>query len=62
MAPEYAMQGQYSVKSDVFSLGVLILEIVTGRKNSSLDNSGESVDLLSLMSTSVQLTKNNVQN
>ncbi|CAD6334283.1 unnamed protein product [Miscanthus lutarioriparius] len=28
MAPEYAMQGQYSVKSDVFSLGVLILEIV----------------------------------
>jgi serine/threonine protein kinase len=62
MAPEYAMQGQYSVKSDVFSLGVLILEIVTGRKNSSLDNSEESVDLLSLVSTSVQLTKNNVQN
>jgi len=62
MAPEYAMQGQYSVKSDVFSLGVLILEIVTGRKTSSLDNSEESVDLLSLVSTSVQLTKNNVQN
>ena len=62
MAPEYAMQGQYSVKSDVFSLGVLILEIVTGRKNSSLDNSEESVDLLSLVSTSVKLTKNNVQN
>jgi serine/threonine protein kinase len=52
MAPEYAMQGQYSVKSDVFSLGVLILEMVTGRKNSSLDNSEESVDLLSLVSTS----------
>ncbi|EES17896.1 cysteine-rich receptor-like protein kinase 10 [Sorghum bicolor] len=49
MAPEYAMQGQYSVKSDVFSLGVLILEMVTGRKNSSLDNSEESVDLLSLV-------------
>lgn len=49
MAPEYAMHGQYSVKSDVFSLGVLILEIVTGRKNSSFDNSEQSVDLLSLV-------------
>ena len=30
MAPEYAMHGQFSVKSDVFSFGVLILEIVSG--------------------------------
>ncbi|WVZ96473.1 hypothetical protein U9M48_042108 [Paspalum notatum var. saurae] len=49
MAPEYAMHGQYSVKSDVFSLGVLILEMVTGRKNSSFNNSEQSVDLLSLV-------------
>ncbi|XP_052301565.1 cysteine-rich receptor-like protein kinase 44 isoform X36 [Populus trichocarpa] len=34
MAPEYAMQGHFSVKSDVFSFGVLVLEIVTGKKNS----------------------------
>ncbi|KAB1201236.1 Cysteine-rich receptor-like protein kinase 29 [Morella rubra] len=27
MAPEYAMHGQFSVKSDVFSFGVLVLEI-----------------------------------
>ncbi|KAK6917360.1 Serine-threonine/tyrosine-protein kinase, catalytic domain [Dillenia turbinata] len=33
MAPEYAMQGLYSIKSDVFSFGVLILEIITGRRN-----------------------------
>ncbi|TVU16908.1 hypothetical protein EJB05_32911, partial [Eragrostis curvula] len=47
MAPEYAMHGQYSVKSDVFSLGVLILEIITGRKNSSsYANSEESFVLL----------------
>ncbi|XP_039169842.1 cysteine-rich receptor-like protein kinase 29 [Eucalyptus grandis] len=33
-APEYAMYGNFSVKSDVFSFGVLILEIVSGqRKN-----------------------------
>ncbi|GLT64216.1 hypothetical protein SLA2020_367230 [Shorea laevis] len=32
MAPEYAMFGQFSIKSDVFSFGVLILEIVSGQK------------------------------
>ncbi|KAK2992190.1 hypothetical protein RJ640_005677 [Escallonia rubra] len=32
MAPEYAMHGQYSVKSDAFSFGVLVLEIVSGQK------------------------------
>ncbi|XP_062087490.1 cysteine-rich receptor-like protein kinase 10 isoform X2 [Humulus lupulus] len=35
MAPEYAMEGLYSVKSDVFSFGVLLLEILSGSKNSS---------------------------
>ncbi|XP_014491835.2 cysteine-rich receptor-like protein kinase 10 isoform X2 [Vigna radiata var. radiata] len=33
MAPEYAMEGLFSVKSDVFSFGVLVLEIISGRKN-----------------------------
>ncbi|KAD3338286.1 hypothetical protein E3N88_33807 [Mikania micrantha] len=33
MPPEYIMHGQFSVKSDVFSFGVLALEIVTGQKN-----------------------------
>uniref|UniRef100_F6H2A2 G-type lectin S-receptor-like serine/threonine-protein kinase n=1 Tax=Vitis vinifera TaxID=29760 RepID=F6H2A2_VITVI len=33
MSPEYAVDGQFSVKSDVFSLGVLLLEIVSGKKN-----------------------------
>ncbi|RDY00326.1 putative cysteine-rich receptor-like protein kinase 31, partial [Mucuna pruriens] len=35
MSPEYAMLGQFSEKSDVFSFGVMILEIITGKKNLS---------------------------
>ncbi|XP_076881351.1 G-type lectin S-receptor-like serine/threonine-protein kinase At4g27290 isoform X1 [Bidens hawaiensis] len=33
MAPEYALDGVFSIKSDVFSFGVLVLEIVSGKKN-----------------------------
>ncbi|KAF7111635.1 hypothetical protein CFC21_111622 [Triticum aestivum] len=49
MAPEYAMRGNYSIKSDVFSFGVLILEIVTGKRNSIAYDSEQAVDLLSLV-------------
>uniref|UniRef100_A0A0D3GS16 Uncharacterized protein n=1 Tax=Oryza barthii TaxID=65489 RepID=A0A0D3GS16_9ORYZ len=49
MAPEYAMRGHYSVKSDVFSFGVLVLEIVTGRRNSGSYYSEQSGDLLSII-------------
>jgi serine/threonine protein kinase len=50
MAPEYAMRGLYSIKSDVFSFGVLVLEIVTGRRNTGPYNSDQDVDLLNLVS------------
>ncbi|XP_076887168.1 G-type lectin S-receptor-like serine/threonine-protein kinase At4g27290 [Bidens hawaiensis] len=33
MSPEYALDGLFSVKSDVFSFGVLVLEIVSGKRN-----------------------------
>ncbi|KAM3370556.1 hypothetical protein ACQJBY_018094 [Aegilops geniculata] len=35
MSPEYAMEGSFSVKSDAYSFGVLLLEIVSGSKISS---------------------------
>ncbi|XP_074269989.1 G-type lectin S-receptor-like serine/threonine-protein kinase At1g11300 [Silene latifolia] len=39
MSPEYAMRGRFSEKSDVFSFGVLLLEIVSGRRSSKfVDN------------------------
>ncbi|XP_003562976.2 putative receptor-like protein kinase At4g00960 isoform X2 [Brachypodium distachyon] len=46
MAPEYAIHGLVSPKIDIFSFGVLVLEIVTKRRNSSSDDS-DAVNLLS---------------
>jgi hypothetical protein len=50
MAPEYAMEGLYSIKSDVFSFGVL-LEIITGKKNSGFKSKRAS-SLLAYVSLS----------
>ncbi|KAK3188284.1 hypothetical protein Dsin_027845 [Dipteronia sinensis] len=46
MAPEYAMEGLFSVKSDVFSFGVLLLEIISGRKNGGFYLSEHGLSLL----------------
>ncbi|XP_048317901.2 G-type lectin S-receptor-like serine/threonine-protein kinase At1g11410 [Ziziphus jujuba] len=46
MSPEYAMQGLYSTKSDVFSFGVLLLEIITGRKNTGYINGSPFPNLI----------------
>ncbi|KAK4258881.1 hypothetical protein QN277_005280 [Acacia crassicarpa] len=47
MAPEYVLHGQFSVKTDVFSFGVLVLEIVTGRKNSEVVHGENAENLVS---------------
>ncbi|XP_031126914.1 cysteine-rich receptor-like protein kinase 25 isoform X2 [Ipomoea triloba] len=47
MSPEYAMHGEFSVKSDVFSFGVVLLEIITGAKNRNFCQSNKAQDLLS---------------
>ncbi|WCJ20322.1 cysteine-rich RLK (RECEPTOR-like protein kinase) 8 [Euphorbia peplus] len=46
MAPEYVRRGHFSVKSDVFSFGVLILEIVSGQKNTGFRIGEEEEHLL----------------
>ncbi|XP_020694023.1 cysteine-rich receptor-like protein kinase 19 [Dendrobium catenatum] len=46
MSPEYAMEGFFSVKSDVFSFGVLMLEIISGKRNTSFHKSGKALNLL----------------
>ncbi|GMP72763.1 hypothetical protein CsSME_00030686 [Camellia sinensis var. sinensis] len=35
ISPEYAMEDMFLIKSDVFSFRVLLLEIISGRKNNS---------------------------
>lgn len=46
MPPEYAVHGQYSVKSDVFSFGVLVLEILSGKKNRGFCHPDHHLNLL----------------
>ncbi|XP_030439565.1 BRASSINOSTEROID INSENSITIVE 1-associated receptor kinase 1-like [Syzygium oleosum] len=43
MAPEYAMEGKYSVKTDVFAFGITLLELVTGQRATRVN--GRSVML-----------------
>ena len=46
MSPEYAVDGVFSTKSDVFSFGVLVLEIVTGKKNRGFSHPDHHHNLL----------------
>ncbi|KAF7834650.1 putative LRR receptor-like serine/threonine-protein kinase [Senna tora] len=46
LAPEYAMRGHLTEKADVFSFGVVALEIVSGRPNSDPSLEGEKIYLL----------------
>ncbi|KAL2496105.1 Receptor-like serine/threonine-protein kinase SD1-7 [Forsythia ovata] len=46
MAPEYAFDGKFSVKSDVYSMGVVLLEIVSGKKNKGFRHTDDCDSLL----------------
>ncbi|XP_059277813.1 G-type lectin S-receptor-like serine/threonine-protein kinase At4g27290 [Lycium ferocissimum] len=46
MSPEYMLNGVFSTKSDVFSFGVIILEIVSGRRNTGFYQCEEAMNLI----------------
>ena len=50
MAPEYIVHGQLTEKVDVYSFGVLILEMVTGKPNRTIYTSNDSRNLISVVS------------
>ncbi|XP_066363927.1 cysteine-rich receptor-like protein kinase 2 [Miscanthus floridulus] len=50
MAPEYIVHGQLTEKADIYSYGVLVLEIITGRKShNSVASSAEGLSLMALI-------------
>ncbi|XP_042376977.1 G-type lectin S-receptor-like serine/threonine-protein kinase SD1-1 isoform X5 [Zingiber officinale] len=49
MAPEYAMHGLFSIKSDVYSYGVLVLEILMSQKNSGHRGIEYPIELVTYM-------------
>ncbi|XP_038895963.1 receptor-like serine/threonine-protein kinase SD1-8 [Benincasa hispida] len=46
MPPEYVIDGYFSVKSDVFSFGVVVLEIISGKKNKGFLHPEHQLNLL----------------
>ncbi|KAL1363267.1 hypothetical protein AAHE18_03G137700 [Arachis hypogaea] len=46
MSPEYAVHGQFSEKSDVFSYGVIVLELLSGKRNRDFSDSENYHNLL----------------
>ncbi|OIT02124.1 g-type lectin s-receptor-like serinethreonine-protein kinase [Nicotiana attenuata] len=46
MSPEYALDGLFSIKSDVFSFGVIMLEIICGKSNKGFYEREEALNLL----------------
>ncbi|KAG5405843.1 hypothetical protein IGI04_011962 [Brassica rapa subsp. trilocularis] len=46
MSPEYALDGIFSIKSDIYSFGVLLLEIISGKRNKGFYYSGRDHNLL----------------
>nr|XP_016447745.1 PREDICTED: G-type lectin S-receptor-like serine/threonine-protein kinase SD1-1 [Nicotiana tabacum] len=46
MSPEYVVDGVFSIKSDVFSFGVLVLEIISGRRNRGFSHGSRNINLL----------------
>lgn len=55
MPPEYAKYGHFLVKTYVFSFGVLVLEIVSGKKNKEFCNFGQCLNLLGYVSINIDI-------
>ena len=50
MSPEYISDGIFSIKSDVFSFGVVLLETISGKKNTGFYESEQALSLIGYVS------------
>ena len=57
MAPEYAIAGVFSTKIDIFSFGVLLIEILSGKKNNGRFDLDRPLNLVGYVSFSNYLLK-----
>ena len=56
--PEYVTKGTYSMKYDVYSFGVLLLQIISGKRNTRFYGPSESMHLLEYVSHSIMFYHN----
>ena len=59
MSPEYALDGIFSEKSDVFSFGVILLEVITGKRNTGYYSSEDTPTLVEHVSYCDKSWRNN---
>jgi serine/threonine protein kinase len=57
MSPEYAMDGVFSMKSDIYSFGVMVLEIITGKRNRGFYEVELDLNLLRYVSSNMYISK-----
>ena len=55
--PEYVKNGIYSMKYDVYSFGVLLLQIISGKRTACYYGTHENLNLLDYVSWMVILSK-----
>ena len=58
MSPEYAMNGIISEKSDVYSFGVMMLETITGKKVTSVNDTDDRFTLVGHVSILTSYSSN----
>lgn len=59
-APEYVKHGEISGKTDVYSFDIVVLEIMSGKKNSHFSSQGNLKYLLGYVSSKLRISSNNL--